>query len=562
MATFDPLLGGAVTRTPKNAIQYASESRARQLSNQRSQFELRDLKDKASERKRTEQDRLDRDNAKKNDVELTLKLAQLANMDEGARISALEGLATSDESNSDLWNNILKSPNPDTLGNLSSASNARTLSIHGVDVGKAFQDRADSEQKSNEIKQKRNLLDNANFAFNILNIPINANTDSDTTDEFISSELKKAIESGNEEKVNMLNQYSNATPGDRISMAKSFLQANEFDTESKRGGAPGKEIQIADLLFGPEDTDAKKTWLKDYVKNEDSQTDKSRAFSDLKKYKTNNPNATEDQLYNLRTQLDIPTAADESRSAKEKSAATTAGKLEAEQPEKAAQVKKEANALAASLEKTHSIAQNVLKEQMKGGYGGFMQAILGNFGFGTEGYSFEKSLDNLKSRLAIDTIKELKQLSATGATGFGALSEKELDLLLSAIENLDSKKQEDDVTDSLENVVNHYGRLVGSLHRDRLARERPNMPPEAISYELNRKYGLSKADADSLAGGDASDYPDLVKFRANSELDHRDFGDYSYETLDYLYNNANIEDFNPEQQGKLAEIFKSVGLYK
>ena len=142
MATFDPLLGGAVTRTPKNAIQYASESRARQLSNQRSQFELRDLKDKASERKRTEQDRLDRDNAKKNDVELTLKLAQLANMEEGPRISALEGLATSDEPNSDLWNNILKSPNPDTLGNLSSASNARTLSIHGVDVGKAFQDQA------------------------------------------------------------------------------------------------------------------------------------------------------------------------------------------------------------------------------------------------------------------------------------------------------------------------------------------------------------------------------------------------------------------------------------
>ena len=152
MATFDPLLGGAVTRTPKNAIQYASESRARQLSNQRSQFELRDLKDKASERKQTEQDRLDRDNAKKNDVELTLKLAQLANMDEGARISALEGLATSDESNSDLWNNILKSPNPDTLVNLSSASNARTLSIHGVDVGKAFQDQAASKQKNPKIR--------------------------------------------------------------------------------------------------------------------------------------------------------------------------------------------------------------------------------------------------------------------------------------------------------------------------------------------------------------------------------------------------------------------------
>lgn len=55
----------------------------------------------------------------------------------------------------------------------------------------------------------------------------------------------------------------------------------------------------------------------------------------------------------------------------------------------------------------------------------------------TDRSKLESDLTSLKSQIALMTMQALKQASKTGATGFGALSNKELEVLQSKYENLD-----------------------------------------------------------------------------------------------------------------------------
>lgn len=58
---------------------------------------------------------------------------------------------------------------------------------------------------------------------------------------------------------------------------------------------------------------------------------------------------------------------------------------------------------------------------------------------GTEAYSQRKSLQTIVAKTVTETISTLKEQSKTGATGFGALNEKELEVIQTAITNLDPK---------------------------------------------------------------------------------------------------------------------------
>lgn len=57
---------------------------------------------------------------------------------------------------------------------------------------------------------------------------------------------------------------------------------------------------------------------------------------------------------------------------------------------------------------------------------------------GSGAYDFQKDVDTIKARAAINELGTLKAASPTGASGFGALSEKELAVIQSALSNLDT----------------------------------------------------------------------------------------------------------------------------
>lgn len=62
------------------------------------------------------------------------------------------------------------------------------------------------------------------------------------------------------------------------------------------------------------------------------------------------------------------------------------------------------------------------------------------------------SLDRLKSRLAIDLMRQMKSQSRTGATGFGQLSERELDVLMNAAGRFNASQSEGSMAEALTEI--------------------------------------------------------------------------------------------------------------
>jgi hypothetical protein len=71
-------------------------------------------------------------------------------------------------------------------------------------------------------------------------------------------------------------------------------------------------------------------------------------------------------------------------------------------------------------------------------------------------------LDTLKATLTIETQKELKRLSATGASGFGPLTEKEGQLLASSVASLDASLPEKTLRENLEVIRGLLAKMRGS----------------------------------------------------------------------------------------------------
>jgi len=61
-------------------------------------------------------------------------------------------------------------------------------------------------------------------------------------------------------------------------------------------------------------------------------------------------------------------------------------------------------------------------------------------------------LDTIKGQIAIQAMASLKALSSSGATGFGALSEKELGLLTGSIQTLTTSQNNADIVSALEQI--------------------------------------------------------------------------------------------------------------
>lgn len=98
------------------------------------------------------------------------------------------------------------------------------------------------------------------------------------------------------------------------------------------------------------------------------------------------------------------------------------------------------------------------------GFAGTIAAKLG----GTDAKTMQRYLENLQANLVMNTLAELKGQSRTGATGFGALSEKELELIKAAKTALSQDMNYDDFVRELGvlkralNVINDYSTEYGT----------------------------------------------------------------------------------------------------
>lgn len=92
----------------------------------------------------------------------------------------------------------------------------------------------------------------------------------------------------------------------------------------------------------------------------------------------------------------------------------------------------------------------------------------------------------LQSGVALQAMMKLKEASATGATGFGALSERELSVLISQIGALDPDNTEPDIfLETLDRIESQWKRTLANVKR--------TVPPEKL-----RELGI---DIDSLMAG-------------------------------------------------------------
>lgn len=93
---------------------------------------------------------------------------------------------------------------------------------------------------------------------------------------------------------------------------------------------------------------------------------------------------------------------------------------------------------------------------IKGGRAtGYTGALLRTVGMGTSANDLTGSLETIKSKVTLDQLAQLKQQSSTGASGLGALTGREGDMLASSIASLDLTQSDDKLLASLAKIQRH-----------------------------------------------------------------------------------------------------------
>jgi hypothetical protein len=85
---------------------------------------------------------------------------------------------------------------------------------------------------------------------------------------------------------------------------------------------------------------------------------------------------------------------------------------------------------------------------------------------GSAAYGLRSELKTVIANLAFDTLAQLKQQSSTGASGLGSVTEKEMDLLKSAVAEFDLAKSDKDLVRAANTVVRHYNNVIQAMYRD------------------------------------------------------------------------------------------------
>ena len=94
----------------------------------------------------------------------------------------------------------------------------------------------------------------------------------------------------------------------------------------------------------------------------------------------------------------------------------------------------------------------------------------------TDAKGAQAKLEAVKGQIALATMAELKTLSSSGATGFGALSEKELALLQGSIDNLTTSVSFADLKANLANVKKRLQAMKAGIGKESVAPSAPSAP--------------------------------------------------------------------------------------
>ena len=106
-----------------------------------------------------------------------------------------------------------------------------------------------------------------------------------------------------------------------------------------------------------------------------------------------------------------------------------------------------------------------LKDDVSGlttGLGGVLTSVIP----GSASRDFAEKKKEVESFLALDKIAELKAQSATGATGLGAVNEREFDALQKAVVNLDQAQSPKQVSEALDRIDDIMTRMSETIDAD------------------------------------------------------------------------------------------------
>jgi len=131
-------------------------------------------------------------------------------------------------------------------------------------------------------------------------------------------------------------------------------------------------------------------------------------------------------------------------------------------------------------EKSADVQANVeevltLKEKLVFGSG--LAAKAASLNPASDAAALDKSIRSLQSKLGLLVMTELKAMSATGATGFGSLSERELELLLNALTPLDVGMDDANLERNLQTVARYAKPFLDAYEAEYGSRPKGAMDP-------------------------------------------------------------------------------------
>lgn len=141
-------------------------------------------------------------------------------------------------------------------------------------------------------------------------------------------------------------------------------------------------------------------------------------------------------------------------------------------------------------------AKKLMQEVSNGslGFDGFIRAFVP----GSKAFTDRGRIQELKSHIALEKMMDLKRLSPTGSTGFGALSERELETLENSIARLDPNMNDEEFRNQLGIVFDHYDRAVSLIDFEyaappRLDKNKEYTPEEGLG--ITREFAQMAIDS-------------------------------------------------------------------
>lgn len=168
-----------------------------------------------------------------------------------------------------------------------------------------------------------------------------------------------------------------------------------------------------------------------------------------------------------------------------------------------------------SMERTGKLADELINHKGLDAYEG-LSGLAGVHKLTQAGRDADAKFESLKSRLVVDTMKSLKEMSSTGSTGFGSLSNQENTRLETFVTNLKAAQSKEQLQSALKDIRD-WSRNAVDLHRQRYEEvrgaygETPTTSPAPVQPKA-RQQGFERVSPREVKGSIKPAAPAGVKF--------------------------------------------------